>query len=70
MSTVRTLKQSYEVEAIEGKKTIKGQTLYNVKWKHFSQKDNTWEPKQNLSNVINLVNSFDSMKITRSHRKE
>ena len=61
----KTLKSSYEVEAIEGKKTLNGQVLYNVKWKNFDSRDNTWEPKHHLSNVIDLVDSFECMTLTR-----
>ena len=34
----------YEVEDVVEKKTENNKTLYLVKWKGFSDEDNTWEP--------------------------
>ena len=33
--------------------------LYLVKWQDYSHNDNTWEPKLNLENVIEMVQEFD-----------
>ncbi len=51
----------YEVEAIVGKKTVRGKLLYQVKWKGYPSEDNTWEPLKNLTNVIDIVEQFDEM---------
>ena len=34
----------YEVEDVVEKKTENNITMYLVKWKGFSDEDNTWEP--------------------------
>ena len=37
-----------EIEKIVGHKLMRGDTYYLVKWKDFSSRHNTWEPKQQL----------------------
>ena len=50
----------YEVERIVGKKEVKGQTLYHIKWKGFDKvKDNTWEPADNLD-CTDKINKFEA----------
>jgi hypothetical protein len=46
--TIR-VEQNYEVEKILDSREENGELLYHVKWKGYSAKDNTWEPKQLLS---------------------
>ena len=41
-------RQVYEVESIVDSKQRKGKTFYLVKWKRYSDADNTWEPRENL----------------------
>jgi hypothetical protein len=36
-----------------------GVHLYLVKWKGFSSKENTWEPKKNLGNCHKLLQEFE-----------
>jgi len=36
--------ECYEVECILSRKTIKGKYFYEIKWKNWDDKDNTWEP--------------------------
>jgi hypothetical protein len=36
-----------------------GVHLYLVKWKGFSSKENTWEPKKNLGNCLKLIQEFE-----------
>lgn len=39
---------SYEVEAICDMNLFKNQILFQVKWQNYSNKDNTWEPLENV----------------------
>jgi len=52
----------YEVEAILGRKYNKRKRNYKylVKWKNYSEDDNTWEPEENLSRVaLDAAKKFD-----------
>lgn len=49
----------YIVEKILDKKKIKGVWKYFVKWEGYSEKENTWEPFENLDNVIDMVEEFN-----------
>ena len=39
----------YDVEKILDKRKIKGKTQYLVKWLEYEDKENSWEPAENLS---------------------
>lgn len=41
--------EEYEIEAIQGHKTIKGKILYLVKWVGYSDEESTWESIENLN---------------------
>lgn len=60
----------YEVEEIVGKKTNKGKTLYQVKWVGYSSDQNTWEPLENLENVLNLVEEFENLNESMKRKKK
>ncbi len=45
----------WEVEAIKGKKGNK----YFVKWVGYPESDNTWEPLENLRNIMSMVDEFE-----------
>ncbi|KAL7961180.1 hypothetical protein V8C34DRAFT_274917 [Trichoderma compactum] len=54
-------RQEWEVEKIVDSR-IEEETLehyFRVKWKGFSDKDNTWEPKKNLANCKGLVEAYE-----------
>lgn len=50
----------YEVEKIVDQKEVDGAIMYYVKWKNWSNEDNTWEPLENLVGAEKAVENFKS----------
>lgn len=38
----------YSVEEIRAHSVVKGKAFYEIKWKHYPDDENTWEPEANL----------------------
>ncbi|KAL7945104.1 hypothetical protein V8C42DRAFT_324578 [Trichoderma barbatum] len=60
-ANAREKRNEWEVEKIVDSR-IEEETLqhfFRVKWKGFSDKDNTWEPKKNLANCKSLVEAYE-----------
>lgn len=53
--------KEWEVEKVLGSQidADTSEHFYLVKWKGYSVKENTWEPKKNLSNCRNLIREFE-----------
>jgi len=49
----------YVVEAILDKRTTNGVTQYLLKWKGYSDDDNTWEPRANLD-CDEMIDDFEA----------
>ncbi|KAJ8651611.1 hypothetical protein O0I10_012817 [Lichtheimia ornata] len=45
----------YEIENIVGHKVHKGNFLYRVRWKGYSEDDDTWEPPQNFNDPSSIT---------------
>lgn len=52
----------YFVERIMDKKFIKNKPRYLVKWRGWEHKHNTWEPLENLTNVMEEIDKFEEGK--------
>ena len=50
--------EEYEVEEILKSRMNRGKLEYLVKWKGYSNADNTWEPRGNLKNAEEVVEAF------------
>lgn len=50
----------YQVEKITDKKIENHITKYKVKWVGWAEHQSTWEPLDNLSNVLYMVNDFEA----------
>lgn len=56
-----SVQHKYIIEKIVGKKKIKGNVYYQIKWKSYPESQNTWEPRSELiKDVPQLVESYDS----------
>ena len=52
------MEEEYEVEKILNKKKFRGKDQYLVQWKGYTAEEDTWEPRENLGNVEDLVKEF------------
>jgi len=50
--------EEYKVEKILNKRKFRGKNRYLVWWKGYMVKEDTWEPKENLENMEDLVREF------------
>ncbi|KAJ4261548.1 hypothetical protein NW762_006976 [Fusarium torreyae] len=60
----RASEAEWEVEKVLGSQidAESSEHFYLVKWKGFTNKENTWEPKRNLGNCRKLIQDFESIK--------
>ncbi len=54
-------KELWEVESIVGKRTRRNQVQYLVKWKGYSEWENTWEPLASLIDVQESIDQFEHL---------
>merc|ERR1719436_1343954 len=51
----------YLVDEILDKREVKGKTEYLISWVGYGERDNTWEPKNNLGNP-ELIEAFEKQR--------
>ena len=51
--------EEWEVEKILNKKKMRGVEKYLIWWKRFTVEEDTWERKENLKNVKELIKEFE-----------
>ena len=61
----------YEVEAVIGRRRYRGRVEYKIRWKGCSDKDDTWEPHENLSDsAMELAIQFTKRQKLKQQREE
>ncbi|KAK5075496.1 Chromobox protein 1 [Lithohypha guttulata] len=60
----------YEVEAIRRQRVRKGVTEYLVKWKDYTEADNTWEPEENLEGASEALETFRSRHVVSDSQQQ
>ena len=54
------MEEEYEVEAVLDKDIdSNGGEIYKVKWRGYSESECTWEPIENLSSALHLVEKLN-----------
>ena len=61
--------EEYEIEYICDKKIEGKKAYYLVKWYGWEMKDSTWEPLENLSNALNIVQNFEKNLLNSTNEK-
>jgi len=51
--------EEFEVEKILNKRMVRGKEKFLVRWKGYTAEEDTWENKENLENVKELVEEFE-----------
>ena len=64
-----SLEPSYEVEAIIGKKLIRGKEHFHVKWSGWPIEQASWEPREHCSGAEDLILQFEQRAVRRSPRR-
>jgi len=55
--------EEWEVEKILNKKRVRGMEKYLIRWKGFMAEGGTWERRENLKNVEELIEEFEQGRI-------
>jgi len=61
--------ENFYVEKILNKKGENNKTFYLIKWKDWPTSQSTWEPLENLENVLNMVNEFEENLLRSKNEK-
>lgn len=63
--------EEFEVEAIRDSKSDgKRGELFLVKWKGWTDKDNTWEPKENLAHAADILREYEATREETENEEE
>ncbi|KAI4353863.1 hypothetical protein L6164_002786 [Bauhinia variegata] len=60
----------YIIEAIRAKRVRKGQKQYLIKWHNYHEKENTWEPMENLQEVSDIIDTFEESQSVKQRKRK
>ncbi|XP_055308972.1 chromobox protein homolog hpl-1-like [Sitodiplosis mosellana] len=64
------MSREYEVEAIIGRRVIRGKEKYRVKWTGYPEEEATWEPVESLQSCLELIIEFNENTAQRERQNE
>lgn len=63
------MEEIYEAEAIRSKKIMNNKVYYEIKWKDYSETENTLEPQENLRSVNHMIIEFEKKNFMKKSMK-
>jgi hypothetical protein len=52
--------EEYIVEKVLNKRKVDGVIEYLIKWEGYETEESTWEPIDNLKNIMNLIQDYEN----------
>nr|GMC80269.1 chromo domain-containing protein LHP1 [Ipomoea batatas] len=60
----------YLVEAVRKKRVRQGEPQYLIKWVGWPEESNTWEPRENLASITDMIDEFEESLAKKKQQKK